>query len=96
VFVRGEKVKKIGDLFDVYKKRLWAPQDSVISVFVEVVEDVVGLSLSKDKVRYTPSSKTLSVQAPAPIKNEIKIKEAEIMIHLKGRLGEKNTPKHLI
>ena len=93
---RGEGVKKISDLFSVYKKRLVAPESSVIEAFAEVVEDLIGLSVAKDKVSYSPRSRTLNLNLSGPLKTEIKMREAEIIDHLKGRLGEKNSPRQIV
>ena len=93
---RGDGVKKISDLFSVYKKRLIAPESSVIEAFVEVVEDLTNLSVAKDKVSYSPHSRTLNLSLSGPLKSEIKMREAEILDHLKGRLGEKNSPRQIV
>lgn len=92
---RGEVVK-IGKLFEVYKKKLRAPQGSVIAAFHEVVEDILKISMRTSWSSYTPSSRTLALTAPGPVKTEILIHKDEILTHLKGRLGEKNTPLHII
>lgn len=88
---RGE-VKKVGDLFEKYRRTLIAPQRTVITTFIEVTEEILGVSLPDKAVTYTPGSKTLSVVAPGPIKSEIRLHYDEILAHMKGRLGEKNAP----
>lgn len=93
--MRTRELTKLSNLFDKYKQRLMAPEASVINAFVEVVEDVLGLKLSKDKVSYTPATKVLSVNV-ALLRSEIKLHEAELLNHLKGRLGEKNAPTKII
>ena len=93
---RGDGVKKLGDLFAVYKKRLVAPEGSVKSAFVEVVEDLTGLVVDQKKVSYTPYNRTINLSVSGPLKTEIKMRETEILAHLKGRLGEKNAPRHIV
>jgi len=93
---RGDGVKKVSDLFAVYKKRLRAPQKSVIDCFVEVVEEVCGIALPKKSVRYVPSSRTISVTAPGQIKTEIALSKDELIVHMKGRLGEQSAPHHIV
>ena len=94
--MRGTGTKKLGDLFDKYKKRLVAPEGSVIDAFIEVVRDLLSIEVSKSKVRYNPTSKTLSIKVAAALRSEMKVHESEIIAHLKGRLGEKNAPLSII
>ena len=94
--MRGKEIKKIGDLFEKYRRRLVAPEGSVIDAFIEVVEDVLSFKIQKSKVRYTPASRTLSLTGSGIIKSEIKLHENEILNHLKGRLGEKNAPRAIL
>lgn len=90
------EIKKISSLFEKYKQRLVAPEATVINAFLDVVNDLFGIKCSKDKIRYVPSTKTLSLTGGGPLKSEIKLHEVEILAHLKGRLGEKNSPKCII
>lgn len=93
---RGEGIKNLNSLFDKYRKTLKAPQGSVIAAFIEVVNDVLGITVKKEAVRYTPSSKTLVIQGGGPLKSEITLHKEEILNHLKGRLGEKSAPKEIL
>lgn len=92
---RGDIVK-VSDLFSVYKERLRAPQGSVIQAFQEVVNDVLGVSVPKEQCRYAVATKTLSVSVSGPLKSEILLRKEEILLHLKGRLGEKSAPRSII
>ena len=92
---RGE-VKKMGDLFEVYRKRLQAPEKTVVSAFVEVVKDVLGVTLPNNSCSYSPHSKTLLIVASGVIKHEILMRKKEILSHLKGRLGEKSAPREIL
>jgi len=93
---RGEGVKRVADLFEVYRKRLRAPQKTVVQSFQEVVNDVCGIVLKKDTVSYATNSRTISLKVPGQIKTEIMFKKDEILVHLKGRLGPKNAPEHIV
>jgi hypothetical protein len=91
---RGE-ITKISSLFEKYKKTLKAPQGVVISEFCTLVEELVQVPLSKDRVSYTVHSGIISVRAQGPLKSEIIVRKKEILTHLKGRLGE-HAPKDII
>lgn len=92
---RGE-ITKLSALFEKYSKVLKAPQGVVIDAFSEVVKDVLNLSIPKDKITYTVRTRTLRVAAFGPIKSEIQLHKREILIHLKGRLGEQSVPKEIL
>lgn len=89
---RGQGIKPLNSLFEKYKLILRAPQGSVIKEFCEIIEEVVGVSIKPEQVRYTVHNKTLALTVPGPIKTEIKLKQKEIVAHLKGRLGAQNAP----
>ena len=89
---RGEIIK-VADLFGKYKQILRAPESSVIKEVIEVITDLTGVTLSAKYIKYAVHSKTISITAPAILKQEIKLHQEEILIHLKARLGEKNVPK---
>lgn len=92
---RGEPIK-ISHLFETYKKRLKAPQSSVISAFQELILDLFGIEVQKKYIQYSPSTKTLSVNTNSQLKTEIILRKEEILAHLKGRLGAGNAPKDII
>lgn len=93
---RGEGIKKASDLFEKYKKILRAPQGSVITAFCEVVEDLYGWHIDKDKVSYSVGSKTISVAVSGPMKTELHLHQEEILAHIKARLGEQSSPTVII
>ena len=93
---RGEGIKPVSNLFEKYKKTLRAPQGSVVKAFCEVVEDLYGWQISEDKVSYTPATKVLGVAVSGPLKTELKLKQTEILSHLKGRLGEHSSPEEIV
>ncbi len=93
---RTGELQKIGSLFDIYKDRLKAPQKTVVDAVVEVVHDVTGIKLDAARCSYTVSTKTLATNAPSMIQQEIKMHHEEIMMHVKGRIGEKSAPTRII
>ena len=93
---RNGELQKIGSLFDIYKDRLKAPQKTVIDVVVEVVKDVTGIALDPHRCSYTVSTKTLATNAPSMIQQEIQMHHDEIMVHVRGRLGDSSTPVRII
>lgn len=93
--VRGE-LKKLSSLFDKYKERLVAPEASVIDAFVEVVKDLLGFDMDKEKIRYSPGSKTLSLVGSGALRSELKLHEKEILTHLTARLGNKSAPLKIL
>ncbi len=92
---RGE-LKQLSALFSKYKEILIAPESTVIDAFLEVVEDMFEIKLDKKFVRYTTSTKTLSVTGYGPFKMELKLHEKEIISHIVGRIGKKNAPERII
>ena len=89
---RGE-ITKVSDLFEKYKLVLKAPQGTVVKEFVEVVQDLLGIKIDRKYIKYSVSTKTISLTAPSALKQEIALHKDEIVIHLKARLGEKSAPK---
>lgn len=93
---KERKLVPMHQLFDRYKKVLKAPQGVVVDAFIEVVDDLFSVSVPKDRVVYKVHSKTLSVAVSGPLKSEIKMREKEILTHLRGRLGAQSAPKIII
>jgi hypothetical protein len=92
---RGE-VKRVVDLFEKYRRTLVAPERSVRAAFIEVVEDLAGITIPDELVTYKPSSRTLFVAANGMVKSEIMLRREEILAHLKGRLGERGAPTTIL
>ena len=88
---RGEIVK-VSALFEKYKTILKAPQGTVVKEFIEVVHDLTSIKIDSKFIKYSVATKTLSVTAPSALKQELSLHQAEIILHLKARLGEKNAP----
>lgn len=92
---RGGEVKKVSDLFEKYKRTLQAPQGVVTSVFIDVVNDLIGIEIPKERLTYSVHNKTLTLQISGPLKTEILLKKKEILTHMKGRLGGASVPKEI-
>ena len=90
---RTGEITKISDLFEKYKKIIKAPQSSVIKEVIEVINDLTGITIDKKFMKYSVVTKTISINAPSVLKQEIKLHQAEIILHLKARLGESSAPK---
>lgn len=89
------EIRKLGDLFEKYKKTLVAPQATVVDTFVEVVKELLDFEVNKEQVSYSPASRILSIRGGGPLKSEIKMNEVEILVHVKGRLGDKSCPEKI-
>ena len=93
---RDGEIKKVGDLFEKYKRTLRAPQGVVTDAFIEVVGDLVGIEIPKERLSYSVYNKTLTMRISGPLKSEILLKKKEILTHMKGRIGEQSVPKILL
>ena len=91
---RGEIIK-VSDLFEKYKTILKAPQGTVVKEVIEVISDLTGITIDRKYIKYSVTTKTISITAPSVLKQEIKLHQSEITLHLKARLGEQNAPKVL-
>jgi hypothetical protein len=87
---------KISALFEVYKKRLRAPQGSVVAASIEVIEDLLGITVQPTWCEYSPHTRILRINAKGPIKSEIFLQKEEILNHLRGRLGAKSAPTQIL
>lgn len=92
---RGEIIP-LKNLFNKYKTLLIAPQKTVELEMIRVVGELVGITLKESQVSYTPSTRTLAVNASGMIKQEIKLHYKDIYNEMRVRLGEKNSPKHIL
>ena len=92
---RGEVVA-VKDLFAKYRTTLIAPQKTVELEMVRAVGEVCGFTLKEEQVSYTVSTKTISLRAPAVLRQEIKLKEKDLLKVLAGVLGKKSAPLHIV
>ncbi len=93
---RGQGIVKVADLFEKYRKVLKAPQGVVVTAFLEVIFDLLGVRIEKEQCVYQVSSKTLSVQVPGMIKSEIKLQKKLILQKMAEKLGEKSAPVEIL
>lgn len=92
---RGE-VQKIGDLFEVYKKKLRAPQQTVVNEAHTLIKELYNFDIPKENIHYSPGSKTLSFNTNSQLKTEIALNKKEVLAHLTARLGEKSAPQEIL
>lgn len=88
-------MKRVGDLFESYKKRLKAPQATVEKTFIEVTKEVTGFTLQKSQVSYTVSTRTISLQVPSILKSELSFQYEAILKQLEQTLGQTGCPKKI-
>ncbi len=93
---RGQGVVRVSDLFKKYTHVLKAPQEVVVTAFIEVVKDLFQITLNPDQCTYSVASRTLTVRASGMLKTEIVLQKAEVINHLKARLGEQSAPKEIL
>ena len=93
---RGQGIVKLSDLFKKYTDILNAPQGTVVSAFIEVIFEVLGVRIEKEDCTYSVSSKTLSLRVPGMIKTEIKLQKKLILQKIAERIGEKSAPKEIL
>jgi len=96
MFKKKGEIVKVKDLFEKYKKILQPPQKTVELESIRVIGEVSNIKLLEQQVGYTVSTRTLAIKAPSLLKQEVKIHNKEILEELKNRLGEKNSPKHIL
>ncbi len=93
---RGKGITKVSDLFSKYKQLLKAPQGSVITAFIEVVDEMFHISVQKSQYSYSLQTKTLSIRVSGMIKSEITLQKKKILSRMAEKLGEKSTPKEIL
>ena len=90
---RRSEITKVSDLFEKYKTILKAPQGTVVKEVIEVIGDLTGIKIDRKYIKYSVTTKTLTLTAPSALKQEIALHKEEIMLHLKARLGGQSAPK---
>lgn len=93
---KERKLVAIHDLFAKYRNNLEAPEQTVKDAFCDVVDDLFSIRIPSERVSYNVASKTLSLAVSGALKTEIKVRQDEILTHLKGRLGAKSAPKTIL
>lgn len=93
--MRGGRVQLLRDLLVRYSN-LTAPEGAVLEVFVSAVKEVCGISLQKNSLKYSVSSKTIGLSFSGPRKTEIQLHAREILAFCKNTLGEKSAPVTIV
>jgi hypothetical protein len=91
---RGELIA-VKNLFAIYQNKLQPPQETVIVVMCEVLNEVLGVTLKKESLKYNVATKTLTVNVPSILKQEIRKQNDKILTKAKNKLGSK-TPTTLL
>ena len=93
---RGGGIVKISDLFKKYTDVLKAPQKTVVKNFIEVIQDLFGVTLRPDQCAYSVTSRTLSLRISGMLKTEIILQKKKVLEHMEQRLGEKNRLREIL
>jgi hypothetical protein len=93
---RGNGTVRISDLFLKYQKTLKAPQGSIIATCITVIQEVLGITLTKDQCTYNIHTKTLTIHTSGILKSEITLKKSLILKHIAMYLGQKSAPKEIL
>jgi len=93
---RGGEIVKVKDLFEKYRKVLQPPQKTVELESIRVIGEVVGVKLLEHQVGYTVSTRTLAIKAPGLLKQEVRMRNKDVLEELKKRLGVKNSPLQIL
>ncbi len=92
----SSQTRHIADLFAVYKKRLRAPERSVVLEVVVAIEEVVGVKVSDSQCRYNAHTRTVSLQVSGMIKDQVRMRAPEILTKLERKLGKRSCPQAII
>lgn len=93
---QGGQLVKVGSLFEKYQKNLKPPQRTVEKACQETILEVLNITIATEQITYTVSTRTVYVQVPSILKNEIKMNANEILTALRERLGVQGTPTTLL
>lgn len=96
MFKRRGEIVAVKDLFEKYRKTLQAPQKTVELEGIRVIGELTNITLREDQIEYTPSTRILFIKAPSLIKQEVKMKNNNILSELKKRLGAKSAPQTIL
>jgi len=88
--------RQLGRLLERYKTLLKPPQASVEKECIAVIEEMTGIALKPHQVRYTVSSRTITIKAPSILRSELSFHRTAILEVLKNRLGDTSAPTAII
>ena len=86
--------KHLSSLFDRYKKVLTAPEQTVIDTATVVIEELLHIDVSKKHIAYSPQTRVLHIKHGL-LRSSVLPHKAEILNHLKGRLGVRSAPQDI-
>jgi hypothetical protein len=87
---------QLGNLLLRYKKVLKPPQQSVIKEVVQVIQEVLGVTVATSQLTYQVTARIIYIKTPSLIRSEILRAKPKILTVLKERLGEQVAPIDLI
>ena len=93
---RGGGIVKISDLFKKYTDVLKAPQGTVVKNFIEVIQEMFGITLRPDQCAYSVATQTLTLRISGTLKTEIVLQKKKIIAEMVEKLGEKNKLKEIL
>jgi len=96
MYKRSNEVVAIKDLFARYRTVLKAPQKSVETASLQVINRLTKFNLKEGQVSYTVTSRTLYIKTSSLIKQELGFFHEEILIDLERSLGKKNCPRKIL
>jgi len=80
-------MKILSNLLERYS-HIQAPDKTLKKAFVKAVDDCVNITLELKDISI--SGKTIKVDAPSVIKNEIRFNQQDILKHISAEVGDKN------
>ena len=88
-------MKHLSTLLDNFQKRFTPPQASVEKRVAEIICEVTTLQIKPEQIKYTVSTKTISLQVPSVLKSELQHQKTFILERLKSDMGV-NAPKVIL
>ena len=89
-------MKHLSSLFAKYKETLRPPQATVEKKAIEVIRDLLQISLTESQVTYKTTTRTLKIDAPSVVRSEVLRRKGELLTKLVNELGVSNSPKELL
>lgn len=93
---RHGEVTAIKDLFAKYKTLLIAPQKTVELELIRLVGEKIGITLKEEQVSYSVYTRTVHCNVSGLIKQEIKLRNKELLQEITKRLGKRNAPEQIL
>ena len=88
-------MKRLGDLFERYRKNIKAPQASVEKECLVIINELMQFDLQISQIEYTVSTRKLSLRVPSVLRTEVLLKKTEILEKLKAHLGADSCPTYI-